>query len=375
MGDIFQILKAAIWGVSVPLEPVTDEIFRELKNHRLSAIVAPIMPSLAMTDELQRKWKNLIIQQIVNYNQYVHEQESLPITVSYTVLKGLAASKYYPFPEYRKMGDIDILTKKKDFQTACEMLLANGYREMTQENEEDFGRHRSFVKNGIVIEVHVFFALLKDSKKARALDDILIMNMNDTHFLPDNPNGLVLLDHINQHLARGLGLRQIIDWMMFADKCLSDEKWPEFQAIAREVGLEKLAITITEICVLYLGLSERDWCAEADMDLCQELMEYILSCGDFGCKREGEIGEGVFSYAGSIRATFRLLQTRGRVNWEAAKKHVFLRPFAWFYQLCRYLYRGFGRDDAILKLKKEYATARKKNDLLDRLGVRKDSDR
>ena len=377
MCEIYQILKAAIWGKPVPPEPITQEMFMEIRSHALTALIAPVLQDLSMADERRAEWKSLIIQQIVNYGQYIHEQELLPISVPYVILKGSAAAQYYNYPEYRIMGDIDILTNREDYETACTNLLENGYREKMQESEEELARHRAFVKNGIMIEVHASFALLRDPKKERLLDDILIENINDTHYLPDVPNGLSLLDHINQHLADGLGLRQIIDWMMFVDKCLPDEKWPEFQKMAQMVGLETLAITVTRMCELYLGLPERKWCAKADKTLCQELMDYVLSCGNFGEKRAAEsssMGEGVFGYIKSVGTFFRLLHMRGMVNWPAAKRHIWLRPLAWIYQLLRYLIKGLGRDKAVFKLKKEYSAAKKKNNLLDKLEVRRSSD-
>lgn len=370
------LIRASLWDEQVSGLTVGWDEIEELGKHTIIAIPAPILSELSIAADIRNNWKRVIINQVSCFTKYQHEQANLPITVPYLVLKGMAAAKYYSHPEYRTMGDIDILTRKEDYETACAMLLGNGYQEMTQENEEDFGRHRSFTRSGIVIEVHAYFALLRDPKKGELLDKILVENMNGTHYLPDLPNGLSLLDHINQHMAGGLGLRQIIDWMLFVNKCLPDEKWPEFQEMARMVGLETLAITTTRMCELYLGLPERKWCAKADKALCQELMEYVLACGNFGNKRGGENsqGEGFFAYVKSIGTFFHLLHMRGMVNWPAAKRHVWLRPFAWIYQFFRYLVKGLGRDKAVFKLKKEYAAAKKKNNLLDRLEVRRDSD-
>ena len=96
----------------------------------------------------------------------------------------------------------------------------------------------------------------------------------------------MILEHISQHLENGLGLRQIIDWMMFVHKCLPDENWPEFQVLASNIGMETLAIVMTRMCELHLGLPERMWCKSADNELCGQLMDYILACGNFGEKKQ-----------------------------------------------------------------------------------------
>ena len=170
-------------------------------------------------------------------------------------------------------------------------------------------------------------------------------------------NGLVLLEHISQHLEHGLGLRQIIDWMMFIEKCLPDEKWPEFEPMAENIGLKNLAIIAARMCEIYLGLPERQWCADADKALCGHLMNYVLDSGNFGKKWNGaeKTGENVFASATTPMATVRLLQERGVVNWPAVQKYRFLRPFAWIYQAFRYVSRGFSRENASKKLNNEYS--------------------
>ena len=86
---------------------------------------------------------------------------------------------------------------------------------------------------------------------------------------------------------QGIGLRQIIDWMMFAQSELTDEVWEkEFKALAREAGLESLAITITYLCQKWLGLSkELTWCHEADEDFADEILMRLFVDGYFGHER------------------------------------------------------------------------------------------
>lgn len=366
--NTLELIKASMWGHDV--STVSREVFEELKIHAIAALPATVLLNVRIDKDLREEWQTIIIQQITNYAQYTYEQACLPITVPYVILKGTSAAQYYPFPEYRTMGDIDIMTRREDFAEACATLIENGYVENTSKIAEDFGRHRGFIKNGIEVEVHSFFALLNDPEKARCLDDLIIHNITTSHVLPDPINGLTLLEHISQHLEGGLGLRQIIDWMMFVDKCLSDTEWPEFSALVNNIGLEKLAIVATQMCVTYLGLPQRTWCAGADKTLCKQLLDYVLACGNFGGKRRNEIATNVFTYARTPLAGLRLLQERGSINWKAARKYRILRPFAWIYQAGRYMLRGFRRDEAVSKVKKEYRAAKKRIKLFDSLGVK-----
>ena len=365
---VLEAIRYSLWGKGQ--NKLDQDIYEVFKKHAILSLSAPCLSNSSLPAALHDTWKKAVIMDVTYYMRYKYEQSALPITVPYVILKGTAAAQYYPHPEYRSMGDIDIITRREDFDQAYRELLENGYQ-VTKEIEREIG----FVKNGITIELHRFFASLNNEKQAKYLDDLIIENINDSHALPDDINGLVILEHINQHLEKGLGLRQIIDWMMFVDKCLPDDKWPSFRNYAKSIGLETLAVVTTRMCELYLGLSRREWCARADEKHCMQLMDYILSCGNFGYARAENIGtaDNVFYHGKNLKDLFALLQNRGMVNWEAAKKHACLRPFAWIYQIVRYTVKGLDRDKPFMQTKKEYSNARQRNKLFRDLGVKQAS--
>ena len=368
--QLFDVIKLALWNTGTAKADLA--IYEEMKTHAIEALAGSVLPSLSLSPELLNIWKKDNVRHFAKYYHFVHAQMALPLSVPFAILKGTSAAQYYPFPEYRVLGDIDIMTKREDYAIGCENLLANVFNEII--NEENI-RHREFVKQNIVVEVHAYFASLNDPVRAKYLDDLIIENVNPSHVLPDMVNGLVLLEHISQHLEHGLGLRQIIDWMMFVDKCLPNEKWLEFQAMAEKIGLETLAISATRMCEVYLGLSERSWAAKADTVLCERLMDYVMACGNFGNKQkeDDKPGAAIISYARNPKALFSLLQESGIKNWKAARNHPSLRPFAWAYQAGRYFVKGFGRKNAVSKLHSEFEMAKQRNALFDALGVKQTS--
>lgn len=366
--NVFNIIKLAIWGIS---EAKADqEDFDEMMIHGIAALPALTLNDLSLSEDLLEKWNSAILQQLSYYARYRYAQSRLALGVPYIILKGTAAAQYYPHPEHRTMGDIDIITKREDFDKAYRYLLDIGYQ-ITKITE----RETVFVKNGIAIELHRYFASLNDPKQCKYLDDLIIDNINSSHMLPDLVNGLVILEHIGQHLEHGLGLRQIIDWMMFVDKCLPDENWMDFRSLAQVIGLEQLAKTMTRMCELYLGLPERQWCADVDHNLCELMMNYILSSGNFGNKWTSSeaVSQTVFTYTRGPVATFKWLQQRGLVNWKAAQKYKILRPFAWIYQGIRYIILGVSQEGSFSIIRQEYEEAKKRTDLFEALGVKQKS--
>lgn len=368
---MLELIKLSLWNTGyIGSMKVDQTIYQELKQHAIYALPAPILSLLQVSPELLQQWKKDIFQQISYNLNYKYIQEKIPITVPYVILKGTTAAQYYPHPEYRAMGDIDIMTRREDYDTACQELIKEGYHITTEGIREI-----SLKKNDIFIDLHHYFASLNDPGKAEYLDNLIMDQINETHVLPDPINGLVLLEHISQHLEHGLGLRQIIDWMMFVDKCLPDEKWPEFHNYVVAIGLDTLAIVTTRMCELYLGLSERQWCAKADTSLCKRFMDYVLSCGNFGNKKTGDkvVVENVFVQARNPMAAIRFFQKRGLVNWEAAQRYAVLRPFAWIYQAGRYFFRGIRQKSIAIKLHEGHKAAKKRNAMMDALGVKQSS--
>ena len=367
--NIFDYIKICLWTPGSYL--VDEKIYNEIKQHALITLPGGMLSSWQMPEELRNQWQVEIYQQIAFNVSYRHEQADLPLSVPYVILKGSSAAKYYPHPELRTMGDIDIMTRREDYPAACDELIQNGYLETTDALETARGRHRQFVRNGFELEVHAHYAHQNDVQKAKLLDDLIIDHINPSHELPDDINGLVLIDHVNHHMESGIGLRQIIDWMMYVHRCLPDEKWPAFQALARQTGHETLALTATRMCELYLGLPEHRFCAQADPALCGQLMDYILSNGNFGRKQDedSKASQGFLGSVHSLKGAYQYLQGRGLLNWPAAQKYRFLRPFAWIHQGFRYVKKGFHRKDTLAKLKDERDAGKMRSELFNALGI------
>lgn len=127
--------------------------------------------------------------------------------------------------------------------------------------------------------------------------------------------------------------------MMYVNSELDDNAWENnFRSLARDAGLEKLAITVTYMCRKWLGLPKAiTWCDGADEALADSLLERIFIDGNFGSERPK-----LDSVSSNLRKKggFRYLQQAGLINWPLAQKYAFVRPFAWLYQLGRYCVKG-----------------------------------
>lgn len=369
---LLQAIQKSLWDTDITFPEDTDwnAVLKEAEKQAVIGIVSPVVPQ-----NVQHEWKNRTSYVTANFVRILHYQSELDKLLNehripYAVLKGTAAAVYYPNPSLRSMGDIDFIVPNGSFEEAKDLMIQNGYQVC---DDPRYSRHIDVSKDGISFEMHRFFSEMGIDIESYISDGLLVTECSSIYgcsfrMLPMTANGLVLLAHLAFHLKTGLGLRQVIDWMMFVDKELDDYFWSQsFKHAAEETSLDTIAVTFTKLCQKYLGLSDQiTWCKQADDDLCDQLMESFLSSGNFGTKRG--MGRKVENTVTNIKKEgFRYLQKAGEFNWKAYHKHKWLKPFAWIYQIGRYAKQGFQTKRSSGQLKEDYERGKQRRDMLKRL--------
>ncbi len=385
MQTLLLLLRKALWDAPVSLPEGFDsaEIYRELSSHAVASVADSALLAVCQDPAVRRQWQMELLQQRCQNEEKLYAQTVLvellkTAGIPTVILKGTAAAQYYPQPGKRLLGDVDFLVPENQFEAALSLLKKNGYSQA--ETGSNGSWEVALHKDVVLFELHCGLNL-EDPNQAAAMSRKIQADISRAQLraveghsfpaLPDPANGLVLLAHIRQHLRGGLGLRQILDWMLYSFHCLDDTMWHGgFQAETRQFGLETLARTVTRMCQLYLGLPEenRTWCSGADEALCRELLQYVLDGGNFGRKEPGY-----------DRATRRALMHR-KYTWEMVRslhnkglrrplvqKYPVIKPFAWCIQLGHYIFETVKRGSVIQVLNKDMKKARKLQVLLDAL--------
>lgn len=342
---LLALLKCALRGERYEAAGGEDwgAVLDEANIQTVTALAAAALPD-SLSDEDRKPWKNAMYGQVVAYTRYMAAQDELcrlfaENEIPLFILKGSAAGVCYPRPNLRAMGDIDLIVPRALFPRAKELMLGSGFKMLRDDN----GRHIEFEKNGQEYELHHTYSHRDEDIEAYVIEGMRkgVTAEVDGHTVPmlsRLENGVVLLDHLRHHLREGVGLRQLIDWMMYVDRELDDEFWADrFCAIAGKEHMEVLARAAARLCQRYLGLRDTiGWCADVSDELVDFLLENVLSSGNFGRKDVG--GVRVESTAAAIRGAglLRYLQKGGELHWKTLKKYPRLRPLAWAYQLWRY---------------------------------------
>lgn len=372
---LLQAIQKSLWNTDITFPNDTDwnAVLKEAEDQAVLGIVIGIAPI-----EIQKEWKARASAGMAHYVRILHYQQLISKLMTehgipLAILKGSAASVYYPTSSKRTMGDIDCIVPKNRYEEANQVLLNNGFTFVSEHFEK---RHNSFVKDGVSFELHFHFSYTDidvESFIEEGLKHLEIETVDGISFpmLPKLANGLVLLAHMLHHFKTALGLRQVIDWMMYVNAVLDDAFWEtEFKTAADQAGLTTAACVATRMCQMYLGLSDRTtWCKSADQVLCRELMENLLSSGNFG--RKQGTGMAIESVSSHFRGegVFHYLQKNGEINWKAYHKHKWLKPFAWIYQACRYVRKGILAKRKGTHISAGIARGQQRNELYQKLKI------
>lgn len=286
--NLFKILKASIYGGELDLSENCDyeQLFPELQSQTVLTLTKPVFNQLPLSQNLHEKREKAINQQLAKNARVAFEEQRIckllkGAGISFAIIKGIAAAQYYPKPELRTRGDIDILPVQEQHAQTVQLLLDAGFKSKKDINFE--ARHIELFKNDVEVEVHNSFSY-NDELYYSALKDAKLFN--GVPVLPDAENGCALLWHISFHLKNELGLRQFVDWCMFVNSACTEEFWEtRLKPLAEQANLVKLAKALTKAGV-YSGLIQRScpWCGDVPDDVCEALLEMLIYNGNFYSK-------------------------------------------------------------------------------------------
>lgn len=272
------------------------------------------------------------------------------------ILKGTSCSRYYPFPEVRPLGDIDVLVDREYVATIGEHLESLGYTKSKQEHEF----HISYYGKIATVEIHYAGTSIPNSTGGRVVAEEMARFLDDTHMasigemtfpvLSDAHQALMLLLHMERHMVdSGIGLRQLCDWAVFVNGTAGVTWKKDILGLLNRCGLLVYAKVLTKACVLFLGLeaTKADWCLDTDDELARELMVDVFRAGSMGAADTEGMGS-LFTdrvHMGDGRQT-KLMGLLGRLtrlanqHFPYTQRYKILLPVFWIYIPMRYLVRS-----------------------------------
>lgn len=360
--ELCRLLSLALHNKALErLSPDVDyaRVIAVAESHKVMALLHPVLEHAGLQESIwkivDRKGEQTVRQsyRLLMLSRYVIGllKEN---GIDAILLKGCGTAAWYPVPELRKSGDIDLLFKSEDeTRKALQILAQQGF--VTTEDQPANHHIVCESRDSVSLELHMSLAEPFDSEKTnRFLADCQkeyfahrrVVDCMGVAFelTSDGYHAFYLLLHMLQHYVRaGFGVKLLCDWVVFWESPLSEEEKKIFLRLTQESGTFGFAVMMTRVCVKYLGLREKqvEFLMQTEpkdvCDLTEELMAEIFEAEEFGHSSKDRMvvlrGTGLIDYAREFHHQMKL-------NYPKAGKIMVLYPVLWIMTLCGFLYRN-----------------------------------
>jgi hypothetical protein len=257
MDTAFELLRAALTG-EVPTVGAMDasqwwSLFRLMQKNHVAALTAD---AAGMLPEETRPSRDVLMpwlaekEKIASRSRYQRDVLRDIATrmkshgIKTLVLKGVVLSEYYPTPELREFGDLDLYFYDKHDE-ADEVAR----REMGVGISNDRNHHTKYDYRGVTVESHYHLLNDKYPPSNRQYETLLQEQLGHPTFAI-----LFLLRHMAVHFASGrLTLRDLADWALACQAMREKVDWSCVESAAKRFGMTRFVSAMNSIAERRLG--------------------------------------------------------------------------------------------------------------------------
>ena len=304
----FSLLRAALWGTDVQVPEGFAQWGRIMHIARTQALSGLIGDVLLSREEIREKLPAKFMDMLqdipkVNMGMHIQMNRVLQLVVmtlnqsgiKSVLLKGQGLSQYYPVPELRQCGDIDLYVGEENYEKAYDAI-----RPIVSEidDKDRIWRFMHFhAKVGpVVIEVHHKADVMYSRKKEKTyrefmlkgltedlspikFGEVQVMTPNDTY------NSFYVFCHLWRHFTTsGVGLRQFCDWTCFLHAHVGKLDLPYLKKMLVDLGFMKPWQVLGCFLVKDLGLPKDEFPFYSDeyAGKVDQVRKYVMTDGNFG---------------------------------------------------------------------------------------------
>ena len=244
------------------------------------SLVSAALPckGVGKTDKL--KWLGMLLNMERQYA--IHESVVAELAAVYQsagyrmmLLKGYGLSKYWPIPNHRPTGDIDIylMYMDSDGKDKCQPAWKRADLMMKEkfgvEIDNSHHHHSVFTYKGIMVENHYDFINVHSHRSNQWIENefkTLALTGSEEYTFDNGAkllfpspllNCLFVARHNACHFAaEHLNLRQLLDWALFVEKRNEDMDWDYFWSTAKKMGMEKFVLCMAFIAIEQLSFEK-----------------------------------------------------------------------------------------------------------------------
>lgn len=304
----FEILQNGLWGKPIEAVPTRNDMLYVVKL-ALSQTVLGIVGNVIITDktlssyltERELAYLRKLVMSVVsvsytwncsvrNIFMEMHDNGVEPI-----LLKGQGIAQYYPNPDFRQCGDIDLYVGKQYFEKACEVVKA-----LATENDmatvKHTKKHFHIYLGKVPVELHLYSDVYYPKRLDRIYQEISDAGISVAPVEVElagypvktpsvNFNVFYIFNHLWHHfIADGVGLRQICDLCVLLHRFHGQIDYNYLRNVLERMGLMKQWKIFGAIAVDKLGLpvEEYPFYDKKYSRLKEKVFRLVMLEGNFG---------------------------------------------------------------------------------------------
>lgn len=395
-----EALSDGLAGAPIPwTEPpalsAQKELARLARGQLLQPLIAQVLstcPALAdspvltaMTNEARQQVKHQALR-TAEFLLLLRELEGRGLRP--LVLKGCVCRSLYPEPEQRPSSDEDLLIRPEEVMAWHEALLACGLQLLGSDAPTEEAYELTYVDpaRDLYLELHLRLFMPDSAATAdfnRPFEDALSRRVSlrlygqDVDTLHPTDHLLYMLGHAYKHLLYGgVGVRQLCDICLFAQRFGGEIDWPALRRSCQELRIQTLAAAVFRIGERSLGIPGPAAFAELSPDE-SFLLQDCLSGGLYGANDPDRVHSSRLTLEavaadrqgrkrkGLLQALFPPAITLSG-TYPYLNKHPALLPAAWVQRLWRYAISRDRSPKKSLQIGRERIAMLERYDLIDR---------
>ncbi len=304
------------------------------------------------------------------------------------VLKGIAYKSLYPYPELRKMSDMDLLILDSDLEKVYE--IACGIGEVTDNGEV----HHFTIDR--TLNVETTNTLYPDRENALfeeydLNEDITENNICEFDFYSDRfytltptQNALYCTYHMFKHfIFGGIGARQMCDFALLVSKFSEEIDWSLLFEKSKKAKMKRFLFSLLRISDVYFGVDVSSAYKASDEKVddgtVNEIWCDMLDGGVFGVStQERELSRSIVFRKvrdrnngvkhSALRAVFPSLSYMKK-EFEYVKRCPLLLPVGWVHRVCKFLFLRVFKAKKFDVISKARRNAEERLKIMDKLDI------
>ncbi len=332
---LFELLRSELWGTELSFSQLSHTEFEELMEMAGEQTVTGLVGDCLIKNNIKLEREDALglyakMKAIEKANARVNENLVSFVNfmerkgIDYIIVKGQVAGSFYPNPNARMSGDVDLYFVGENYEKIKGLVEQRLGKQLSKLSD---GKHVEFEVNGVIFELHDKLSRLATRKHQAYWDqmidnailegtDTVMINGKEIKTLSATYNAMYIFVHLFYHMtASGVGLRQLCDWARVLhnlndnvndnenllntkaqrDKDFNDNRTPSLNREGwggssisgplKELGYLKAYKAMGAFLVEYLGLPEEQFpfvLTEKDRKWVETIKKNILKRGNFG---------------------------------------------------------------------------------------------